>query len=81
MQVGTYDGDYNFNPLLWTKGELVPGKHWYDAGTLLPPGTDWIPTEFFTVNPVMPVSPEPSSGILFLLGASLLALKRKMVIV
>lgn len=77
MQVGNYDEDFNFNPLLWTKGELVPGKHWYDTGTLLPPGTDWTPTEFFTVNSVVPISPEPNSFILLSLGICLLGLRRR----
>ena len=79
MQVGNYDEDFNFNPLLWTNGELVPGRYWYDTGTLAPPGTDWIPTEFYTINPVVPItpSPEPNSLILLSLGLCLLGLKRK----
>ena len=80
MQVGNYDEDYNFNPLLWTRGELVDGKHWYDTGSLLPPGTDWIPVEFYTSNPVVPVgpaAPEANSGIMFIIGIGLLMLQRK----
>ena len=75
MQVGNYDEDFNFNPMLWTKGELVDGKHWYDTGSILPPGTEWTPTAFYTINPVSPV-PEPSSSLLLLLGISILMLKR-----
>ena len=78
MQVGNYDEDFNFSPLLWTKGELVDGRYWYDTGTLAPPGIDWIPTEFFTVNPVMPISPEPNSFILLSLGICLLGLRRRL---
>lgn len=79
MQVGNYDEDFNFNPILWTKGEIVDKKHWYDTGSILPPSTDWIPTEFFTLNPVVPISPvpEPNSFILLSLGICLLGLKRK----
>lgn len=79
MQVGNYDGDYNFNPLLYSRGELVDGKYWYDTGTILPPSTDWIPSQFYTINPVVPISPvpEPNSGIMLLMGLGFLGLKRK----
>lgn len=79
MQVGNYDEDFNFSTLLWTKGELVDGKHWYDTGSILPPGTEWIPTQFYTINPVVSItpSPEPNSGILLLIGIGFLGLKRK----
>ena len=79
MQIGNYDEDFNFSPLLWTKGELVDGKHWYDTGSILPPSTDWIPTQFYTINPVVPItpSPEPNSGILLLIGIGFLGLRRK----
>ena len=78
MQIGTYDNDYNFIELLYSNAENVPGKYWYDWGTLGPSGdVDWIPTEFYTVNPVVPVIPEPNVSILFLLGCSMLFLKRK----
>ena len=79
MQLGTYDSDDNFLPLLYTNGEIVDNKYWYDWGTLAPHNGDWIPTEFYTINPVIPSPsvPEPSTSILCLLGASLLALRRK----
>ena len=79
MQVGNYDEDFNFSPLLWTRGELVDGKYWYDTGTLAPHNGDWIPTQFYTINPVVPItpSPEPNSGILFLIGIGFLGLRRK----
>ena len=78
MQVGTYDADYNFIELLYSDTDNAAG-HWYDMGTILPPNTDWMPKEFYTVNPVVPtpVVPEPDSGILFLTGISILFLKRK----
>lgn len=78
MQVGNYDEDFNFNPMLWTRGELVEGKYWYDTGSIAPAYPfEWLPTEFFTVNPVVPVSPEPNSFSLMTLGICLLGLKRK----
>ena len=77
MQVGNYDGDGNFMPLLWTRGESIPGKYWYDSGTLLPPGFEWAPTKFYTANPVIPDIPEPNSFILLSLGICLLGLRRK----
>lgn len=77
MQVGNYDEDFNFNPMLWTKGELVDGKYWYDTGSIMPAYPyEWTPTAFYTINPVSP-SPEPSSSLLLLLGASFVLLLRK----
>lgn len=79
MQLGTYDGDYNFLPLLYTNGETVDNKYWYDWGTLAPNNGDWIPTEFFTINPVIPAPqvPEPSELMLCIIGFGVLMLKRK----
>ena len=76
LQLGTYDSDYNFIPLLYTNSELVDGKYWYDWGTLAPYNGDWTPTAFYTINPVSP-TPEPSSSLLLLLGASFVLLLRK----
>lgn len=73
MQIGNYDGDYNFYPILYSSRKTVTG-HWYDMGTLLPPTTDWTPTDFYTYNPPIP---EPSSSLLVLIGISFLGLKRK----
>lgn len=51
-------------------------NHMYDLGTIAPPGhTPWTPNDFYTMNP--PISPEPSSALLLLVGVSLLGLKRK----
>ena len=36
MQVGNYDSDFNFSPLLYSHSESVDGKYWYDAGQLAP---------------------------------------------
>lgn len=79
MQIGNYDENDNFNPILYSNGIIVDSKYRYEPGDLGPGAADWTVLDFYTINPVMPVSPEPSSGILFLLGASLLALKRKSV--
>ena len=76
MQVGNYDGDYNFIPLLYSLGETVDGKYWYDSGSLLPQYGEWTPTKFYTINPVVPV-PEPTTFLLLLLGFGILALRRK----
>ena len=70
MQLGNYDEDWNFNPLLYSRKELVSEQHWYTEGSLMPPGTDWIPTQFYTYNPV---APESSTSILILLGVATLA--------
>ena len=45
MQVGNYDEDFNFSPMLWTRGELVEGKYWYDTGSIAPAYPyEWTPT-------------------------------------
>ena len=77
IQVGSYDGDYNFNAICFSTSELVDDKYRYDAFSLLPPSMDWQVGAFYTSNPVGPAVPEPSSGLLFILGSSLLLLKRK----
>ena len=60
-----------------TRPELLTTEfvstYMYKAGTLWPePVNQWTPTEFYTSPP----TPEPSSGILFLIGLSFLLLKR-----
>ena len=50
-------------------------QHLYERGTLMPPDySQWTPTDFHTVN-----VPEPSSNLLFLVGLSILMLRRKRV--
>lgn len=77
MQIGTYDNDYNFIEMLYSNAESVPNRYWYDWGTIAPYDGDWIPIEFYTVNPVVPVIPEPNSFILLSIGTSMLLLSRK----
>ena len=80
LQVGYYDEDYNFVTALYSETESKAGllaNHSYTPGSLAPPSTDWIPHSFYTINPVVPSIPEPSSSLLLLVGASLLTLKRK----
>ena len=75
LQVGNYDGEDNFVALLYSKMEKVDGRYWYDWGTLAPFNGEWTPIDFYTYNP--PPIPEPSAGLLLLVGMSLLNLKRK----
>ena len=61
----------------YTKAML--DKQSYTAGSIAPLGNDWggwTPTDFYTTSPAPPI-PEPTTGLLFLVGASLLTLKRK----
>ena len=56
--------------------------HTYDFGTLAPPiTTSWIPEEFFTIKPALPsggtYAPEPTTGLLTIIGLGVLLLKRK----
>lgn len=79
MQVGIYDDDWNFTPILYSNyadmNEI--SKHTYEVGQLAPIAGDWAPGTYHTVIPSPPV-PEPSSLMLSFVGASLLLLKRKM---
>ena len=80
-----YDTDSaDWSPLAYSAYEKLTtefGKsHTYDLGTLEPPREgSWIPTEFFTINPVIPSPPvpEPSTSLLGIIGLGLLLLKRK----
>jgi hypothetical protein len=80
IQVGYYDGDFNFISALYsdteTKANLLAGNS-YAIGSLYPPGTDWTPGHYHTVNPVVPSVPEPSELMLCIIGLGLLLLKRK----
>ena len=76
MQVGNYDGNDNFIPLLYSLGGIVDGKYWYDSGSMYPQYGEWTPTKFYTINPVVPI-PEPTTFLLLLLGFGILALRRK----
>jgi len=50
-------------------------EHYIWEGGVWPPADgQWTPTDFYTYNP--PFVPEPSSSLLFLIGVSLLLLKR-----
>ena len=79
MQIGNYDEDFNFNPILFSKGEKVEGRYRYNPGDLGPYGGEWIPAEFYTINPVIPSPsvPEPSTSLLCIIGFGVLMLKRK----
>lgn len=76
VELGIFDSDDNFvyigETAVYTLSEVGFG-HNYDQGTLLPPVTDWVVTDFYTDYPV----PEPSITILAILGACALLLKRK----
>ena len=83
IQVGYYDVDENFLVVLYssveTKMNLLEG-HSYSPGTLYPTGPDWTPMDFYTINPVVPISPlipEPSTSLLCIIGFGVLMLKRK----
>lgn len=75
MQVGNYDGDDNFIPLLYSSKSEVAGRYWYDDGQLAPQYGEWTPTDFYTYN--SPIVPEPSSTLLAFIGICFLGLKRK----
>ena len=75
MQIGNYDGNDDFIPILYSSKQQVDGKYWYDTGTLGPPNLDWTPTDFYTINP--PISPEPSTGLLFIVGLSTIFMTRR----
>ena len=82
LQVGYYDDDFNFSAHLYSVSEYyrdLYGVHTYEEGTILPPIKDWIPQEFYTINPVIPSPPvpEPSTSLLGIIGLGLLLLKRK----
>ena len=78
MYVGTYDDDWNFTPRLYSNYAPLDeiNKHTHEIGQLSPIAGDWAPIDFYTVNSHPPV-PEPSSGILILLGVCILGLRRK----
>lgn len=71
-------GDYVWQTIASSAPELYKDlirEHMYASGDVAPPTTKkWNP-DFYTMNP--PVIPEPSTGLLFLVGASFLALKRR----
>lgn len=77
MQIGNYDEDDNFNPILFSEGIVVSSNYRYDPNDLGPSGMDWTVTDFYTLNPISSSVPEPTTNILFLIGISLLFLKRK----
>lgn len=79
MEIGNYVGDdYEFNPIAYSGAESMDGKHTYEPGSILPSPTDWIPSEFYTIKPVIPSGqmPEPSTAVLFLIGISLIGIRR-----
>ena len=71
-------GDYVWQTIASSAPELYKDlirEHMYASGDVAPPTTtNWNP-DFYTMNP--PIVPEPSAGLLFVIGAGLLALKRK----
>ena len=83
MELGYNAYDPGIDDYVWTTiAQSVPAEtyealranYMYGEGTLGPHDNKvWIPTDFYTMNPPMP---EPSSSLLFLVGASLLILKR-----
>ena len=86
MELGQiYSLDDTYENLIWTAvawskyytlEELDELKHIYSDFDINPPGySPWNP-QLFTTAPPLP-SPEPSTGLLVLLGASFLVLKRR----
>lgn len=71
-------GDYVWKTIASSAPELYKDlvrEYMYASGDVAPSTTkNWNP-DFYTMNP--PIVPEPSTGFLFLIGSSLLALKRK----
>ncbi len=60
LQVGYYDDDFNFIAHLYSVSEYYKdlyGVHTYEEGTILPPINDWVPENFYTINPVIPSPP------------------------
>ena len=61
--------------------ETLRNQYMYGEGTLGPHKNNvWIPTEFYTLNPVIPTPPvpEPNTTLLFTIGSGLLLLRRKL---
>ena len=72
-------GDYQWRTIAYSDnytGQSLIDSNSYVPGSIAPPTElPWEPIDFYTINP--PIVPEPSTGLLFLVGASLVALKRK----
>ena len=66
MQVGIYDDDWNFTPILYSEFADIDeiSKHTYEIQQIAPIGKDWAPGTYYTAIPPFPV-PEPSSSTLF----------------
>ena len=78
MQIGTYDEDWNFTSILYSdyaSAEEI-SRHTHTVAQLAPIAGDWAPNTFYTYVPPALV-PEPSAGLLLLLGVGFLSLKRK----
>lgn len=84
LQIGYYDEDFNFISELYSNTETADNlyeSHIYERSQLGPSLTDQIPSDFYTINPVIPDSPptpEPNTTLLFTIGSGLLLLRRKL---
>lgn len=90
MEIGYNSWNEDIGDYVWeTLAESLPketyetlrNQYMYGEGTLGPHKNDvWIPTEFYTLNPVIPTPPvpEPNTILLFTIGSGLLLLRRKL---
>ena len=77
IQIGNYDEDFNFNPILFSDGMIVDSRYRHTPGDLSPYDGEWSVMDFYTINLVSPDAPEPNSFILLSLGICLLGLRRR----
>ena len=81
MQIGIYDENFDFSPILYSNGEIVDEKYRHEISSINAGdgALDWMVEKFYTINPVVPSPPvpEPSTSLLCIIGLGVLLLKRK----